>query len=61
MLAAYRGQRWDEARDLLQQCRELDPTAWMHGYYDLMAERIAILQATPPGPDWDGTFVAETK
>jgi adenylate cyclase len=61
MLAAYRAQRWEEARDLLARCRALDGTGWMHGYYALMAERIAILAADPPGPDWDGTFVADTK
>jgi adenylate cyclase len=29
--------------------------------YDLYEERITEYEANPPGPDWDGVFVATTK
>ena len=28
---------------------------------DLYAERIAYFEANPPGPEWDGVFISETK
>ena len=29
--------------------------------YDLYEERIQAYEADPPGDDWDGVFIAETK
>ncbi len=59
MLAAYRAQRWDEARALLTACQEIDDR--YDDLYELYRGRIAQYEADPPGPDWDGVFVAQTK
>jgi class 3 adenylate cyclase len=59
MLEAYRGQRWDEAAALLGQCRALDDR--LDDLYDVYLTRIEALKQDPPGPDWDGVFVATTK
>ena len=63
MLAAYRGQKWGEARDLLAACRQQGEAAGLKldGFYDLYAGRIEEYAANPPGEDWDGVFVATTK
>jgi adenylate cyclase len=59
MLEAYRGQRWDEARARLGECRTLDDR--LDDLYDVYLTRIEALRQDPPGPDWDGVFVATTK
>ena len=59
MLDAYRGQRWDEARALLDECRALDPQ--LDDLYDVYEMRIQAMKLDPPGPDWDGVFVATSK
>lgn len=59
MLRAYRGQSWNEARVLIQECRQLDGE--LTELYDLYDERIDIYMDDPPGPDWDGVFVATSK
>ena len=59
MLAAYRGQRWQEARELVAECRKLNGS--LNGLHDLYDERLADYEANPPGKDWDGVFVATTK
>ncbi len=59
MLAAYRGQEWQKARELVAECRRLDGR--LEKFYDLYEERIGIYELEPPGPDWDGVFVATTK
>ena len=59
MLEAYRGQRWDEARALLDECRALD--ARLDDLYDVYEMRIQAMKLDPPGPDWDGVFVATSK
>ena len=59
MLEAYRGQNWAEARSLAAECRTLD--GGLDGLYDLYDERIDAFESDPPGPDWDGVFVATTK
>ncbi|MCI0428949.1 MAG: CHASE2 domain-containing protein [Rhodospirillales bacterium] len=58
-LAAYRGQRWAEARRLAADCRALDPH--LAELYDMYETRIDGLERNPPGPDWNGVFVAQTK
>lgn len=54
----YQQQQWDAARERLQQLRHRLPN-------DLPAaallERIAYLSEHPPGPDWDGVYVAKGK
>jgi adenylate cyclase len=59
MLAAYRAQDWDTARAALAECRGYDPA--LTGFYELYEERIGFFCSNPPGVDWDGVFVAETK
>ncbi len=62
LLAAYRAQAWEAARAQLPRCRKLAKADWELGtYYDLMTARIAVYEKAPPGEDWDGVFVAETK
>ena len=62
LLDAYRGQRWDEARRINAEARamhssfDIDDT-----FFDLYDARIDEGEANPPGPDWDGVFVATTK
>ncbi len=59
MLAAYRGQRWHEARELLAACIEQDPS--LEGLYLLYGARIDHYLLDPPEPNWDGVFLARTK
>jgi adenylate cyclase len=59
MLEAYRGQRWDEAVALVGECRVLDQR--LDDLYEVYRTRIQALKEDPPGPDWDGVFVATTK
>ena len=59
MLAAYRSQEWDAAQHWAEVCNEnpLAPKA----IYDLYEERIYHLTFSPPGPNWDAVYVAESK
>jgi len=57
-LAAYRRQEWDEAERLLRELQRLAPERKLYGIY---AERIAWFRDNPPGADWDGVFVFQTK
>jgi adenylate cyclase len=59
MLEAYRQQRWDEANMLMADCRALDHR--LDDLYDVYATRILAMQHNPPGPGWDGVFVATSK
>ncbi len=59
MLSAYRGQDWDKARELARQCRGMDGT--ITRLYELYETRIEEYEANPPGPDWDGAYVATSK
>ncbi|MBM3584379.1 MAG: adenylate/guanylate cyclase domain-containing protein [Alphaproteobacteria bacterium] len=59
MLAAYRRQDWAGARALVAESRALDGA--LAALYDLYDERLDIYEANPPGPDWDGVFVATSK
>jgi len=58
-LAAYRTQRWNEARLLIAECRAQE--AHPAELYDIYETRIDGLERNPPGPDWNGVFVAQTK
>ena len=54
-LAAYRRQEWEEAGALFEECRE----GWvgeMDDLYATYAVRLAVLERSPPGRDWDGVF-----
>ena len=59
MLAFYRAQDWPAAQAALDRCRERAPQ--LADFYDEYDERIAHFAADPPGADWNGVFVAETK
>ena len=59
MLAAYRNQRWEEARELMEACAALDPS--LDKLYDVYRDRIGQYEKTPPGRNWDGVFFALTK
>lgn len=59
MLAAYRGQRWAEARALLAACRQIGPT--LDALYDLYETRLSVFETIPPPPDWDSVHIAESK
>jgi len=66
MIAAYRGQRWDEADSLIAACRAIIKGKGglpeeMAGFYDVFAERISEFRASPPSADWDGVYVADSK
>lgn len=63
LLAAYRGQRWDEARALMAELRADAQAIGLHldGLYDLYDERMEAYEANPPGAEWDGVFVATSK
>ena len=59
LLKAYRRQDWAGARAAIGECRRRD--ARLAQLYDLYAERIDFYAANPPGPDWEGVFVATEK
>ncbi len=59
-LETYRGQKWDDAEELLVRCRELSDGR-LAPLYELYEARIRTFREAPPGPDWDGVFVATTK
>jgi adenylate cyclase len=59
LLAAYRDQRWDEADATVAE--GLAATPELARLYELYRRRIAVYRAEPPGPGWDGVFVATEK
>lgn len=60
-LAAYRGQDWAAAEAALAALREAAEGFRLHGLLQLYGERLAALRERPPGPEWDGVFVATSK
>jgi adenylate cyclase len=61
MMACYRAQDWAAARAALEECQKLAPHFQVEGLYEVYEERIAGMEAEPPGEDWDGVYVAKTK
>ena len=59
MLAAYRAQDWDGAARRVEGLRAQAPE--FKELCNLYAARIAQHRTDPPGPDWDGAFVADSK
>lgn len=56
IFAAYRNQRWADARSAIAECRKLNgaiPTL-----YDFYEARIAQYEANPPGEHWNGAWFA---
>ena len=60
MISAYRTQHWDDAEELLGECRKMTGDDY-DVLYDLYQERIEYYQEVPPPVDWDGVYIAETK
>ena len=60
MIEAYRGQVWQRARELVDECRALSDSRLVT-LYDLYEERIEDYAENPPGADWDGVYVALRK
>jgi len=52
-LAAYRAQQWAQAQAAFAALAQAWP---QEPLYSLYLQRIAALQATPPGESWDGVF-----
>ena len=59
MLTAYRSQDFDKAEVLCNECRTIPGNPEV--LYDLYDERIEDYKENPPGPDWDGVFIATSK
>ncbi len=59
MLAEYRAQRWQAARDLIEDCAGRDGS--LEKLYDVYRDRIGQYEQDPPGSNWDGVYVALTK
>ena len=57
-LNAYRRQAWGDAETAFKACLESNPDNSAAAVY---LDRIAQLRANPPGADWDGVWVFETK
>ncbi len=60
MLEAYRGRDWDGAETAIARCESVGVQR-LAALYGLYRGRIAEWRATPPPPDWDGTFTATSK
>jgi len=56
IFAAYRNQRWDEARAAIAETRKLNGA--ISTLYDFYETRIAGYELNPPGPHWNGTWFA---
>ena len=56
-LRAYRGQDWDNAEVTLMNLQRMKPRY----LYDLYAKRVEHLRKEPPGENWDGVTIFETK
>jgi len=61
MISSYRGQKWQEVKSLLAECRELQNGIDLSVLYDLYDERIDLYLEAPPPANWDGVFVATSK
>jgi adenylate cyclase len=51
---AIRSKKWNEARELIAQCRKLSGAC--QELYDLHAARIVDYEKNPPAENWDGAF-----
>ena len=58
MLKLYRKQEWDRAESHLYDLRSVNPECKL---YQVYAERVEYFRSNPPGADWDGVFVFQTK
>lgn len=58
MLKLYRKQDWDQVELQLYNLQRMVPESLLYKVY---AERAAYFRGSPPGADWDGVFVFQTK
>lgn len=56
-LRAYRAQDWDQAEVALMNLQRIKPRY----VYDLYVKRVERLRKEPPGENWDGVTIFETK
>jgi adenylate cyclase len=61
LLDAYRGRRWDEAEQAVARNEEAAAGYGLAKLYERYRTSIHALRANPPGDDWEGVAVAETK
>jgi adenylate cyclase len=61
MLRSYREQDWTRAFEAIELCREAGERFGIAALYDMYAERIETFRRTPPPPDWNGVYEAESK
>ena len=59
-IAAYRGRRFDEAGECLDEMRKLGAPE-LEGLRALYARRLEIFGLSPPEEGWDGVFEAQSK
>ncbi|MBI4938563.1 MAG: adenylate/guanylate cyclase domain-containing protein [Nitrosomonadales bacterium] len=58
VLKLYRKQDWEQAELQLYNLQRMAPESVLYQAY---AERVAYFRGNPPGADWDGVFVFQTK
>ena len=58
--AAYRAQHWSEAESIMDECMKI-ADGELDDLYNIYISRIAEFRANPPGEDWKGVYVADTK
>ncbi|MBI5660393.1 MAG: adenylate/guanylate cyclase domain-containing protein [Nitrosomonadales bacterium] len=58
VLKLYRKQDWDQAELQLYNLQRMAPGCALYRIY---AERVAYFRGNPPGAEWDGVFVFQTK
>jgi adenylate cyclase len=61
MLRSYREQDWTRALEAIERCRKAGEGFGIAALYDMYAERIEAFRRTPPPPDWNGVYEAESK
>jgi adenylate cyclase len=57
-LQHYRRQDWETAAAGLHELQRINPDRLLYALYQ---QRIAVYKQTPPGPEWDGVYIHETK
>jgi adenylate cyclase len=58
MRRLYRKQDWEQAELQLMNLQRLSPGAEL---YEVYAHRITQFRKQPPGLNWDGVYIFETK
>ena len=57
-LASYRRQEWDQAESAFAKALQCNPEDKLSTTY---LKRVTMMRETPPGPQWNGTWVMTTK